>query len=597
MNWTTTKNKLINLIINNKYYLVLFAIICFAILFRFYNLAWDEGYFFHPDERNTGSAITRIDFKNLQFNPEFFAYGTLPIYIIRIFSDGSFDDALLKGRFISAVFSTIGVLLVFFIIKNTLEISYTNKKLIFEYSLLGALFTAVAPGLIQFAHFATFETFLSIQYLLIVFVSILLIKTKKSFYYILLAIVPASSIATKIVSLVMIPILLLAHVINLLDEKKNITKNFEIYVDNKKYISRFFEGIYFLGNSLLNYKIWISIIIAINFTIIFSPFNLLDFEAFRGSMNYEGPVADGSLLVFYTQQFLNTTPFVYQFFKIFPYIMGWPMTIIGIIVLSIYLVQSSYLLFKNIFDKYSRFNYGIVLVTFVGIFYAVPHMMMYVKWTRYMIPLLPLLIILIVVFGASIHQKLTSKLHLNLYYTIITTLVIFNIIFGVNYFSHYTKPDPRVLSAKWANRNIPANSNILIETADIGIIAWEHNLENRNLMPFNFYDFENDINSSEIEQLTELIDQADYIVLMSNRVYPTKLRLPERYPNAHKFYTQLFDGSLGFELEARFARDTMSEQFYNKHLATSPYNKYTWFSADESYTVFDRPDVLVFRKI
>ena len=43
------------------------------------------------------------------------------------------------------------------------------------------------------------------------------------------------------------------------------------------------------------------------------------------------------------------------------------------------------------------------------------------------------------------------------------------------------------------------------------------------------------------------LDQADYIILSSNRLYGSIPRLPTRYPMTVRYYKALFDGSLGFK--------------------------------------------------
>src|SRR4030042_5413900 len=61
---------------------LLVTIFFFGGFLRFYNLNWDQGHFFHPDERNIAAAVSRISFFD-QLNPKFFAYGRFPIYLSR----------------------------------------------------------------------------------------------------------------------------------------------------------------------------------------------------------------------------------------------------------------------------------------------------------------------------------------------------------------------------------------------------------------------------------------------------------------------------------------------------------------------------------
>ena len=55
----------------------------FALLLRSIGLDFDQGHFYHPDERAIGDAITRLSFRPLRLNPHFFAYGSFPLYVTR----------------------------------------------------------------------------------------------------------------------------------------------------------------------------------------------------------------------------------------------------------------------------------------------------------------------------------------------------------------------------------------------------------------------------------------------------------------------------------------------------------------------------------
>ena len=75
------------------------------------------------------------------------------------------------------------------------------------------------------------------------------------------------------------------------------------------------------------------------------------------------------------------------------------------------------------------------------------------------------------------------------------------------------------------------------------------------------------------------------LVLSSNRLYASIPRLPWRYPVQIRYYQLLFAGQLGFT---------------PVYTATSYPTLGPWTivddSADESFTVYDHPKVLIFRK-
>jgi len=89
------------------------VLMCLGAFLRFYNLNWGAPFYFHPDERNIASSISQLRFPN-QMNPNFFAYGSLPIY--KIYSAGliinqfrnfqlPFNQAIIIGRFFYSIIS------------------------------------------------------------------------------------------------------------------------------------------------------------------------------------------------------------------------------------------------------------------------------------------------------------------------------------------------------------------------------------------------------------------------------------------------------------------------------------------------------------
>lgn len=107
--------------------------------------------------------------------------------------------------------------------------------------------------------------------------------------------------------------------------------------------------------------------------------------------------------------------------------------------------------------------------------------------------------------------------------------------------------------------------------------------------------------------LLSWLDEADYIVLSSNRLYASIPRLPMRYPLTTAYYNALFDGSLGFTLEVEFVsypalgpcqfpdqenpftpQEALSSNALPCSIALPP--------AEEAYSVYDHPTVYIFRK-
>ncbi len=108
-------------------------------------------------------------------------------------------------------------------------------------------------------------------------------------------------------------------------------------------------------------------------------------------------------------------------------------------------------------------------------------------------------------------------------------------------------------------------------------------------------------------QLLNWLDEADYIVLSSNRLYASISRLDMRFPLTVAYYTALFDGSLGFDLLAEFVSfpSLGSYQFPDQEapfpIPAAQYTNALPYSlhlppAEEAFSVYDHPRVLIFAK-
>jgi len=109
-------------------------------------------------------------------------------------------------------------------------------------------------------------------------------------------------------------------------------------------------------------------------------------------------------------------------------------------------------------------------------------------------------------------------------------------------------------------------------------------------------------------QLFAWLDETDYIFLSSNRLYGSIARLPARYPLTTAYYRALFAGELGFELAADITSYPALGPFQFPD-QECPYPlmdpryahqrepiKVPLPPAEEAFSVYDHPRVLIFRK-
>ncbi|MCU0522385.1 MAG: DUF2298 domain-containing protein, partial [Anaerolineae bacterium] len=133
---------------------------------------------------------------------------------------------------------------------------------------------------------------------------------------------------------------------------------------------------------------------------------------------------------------------------------------------------------------------------------------------------------------------------------------------------------------------------------------WYQGLDSSVSGQLNLYDFDT------VEKRVSLLawlDEADIIVLSSNRLYASIPRLPARYPLTTAYYSALFDGTLGFELVAEFVsypslgRCQFPDQENPFAPGTAAYSNARPCSialapAEEAFSVYDHPTVYIFEK-
>ena len=103
----------------------------------------------------------------------------------------------------------------------------------------------------------------------------------------------------------------------------------------------------------------------------------------------------------------------------------------------------------------------------------------------------------------------------------------------------------------------------------------------------------------------DTIDQADFIIVPSQRAVWASCRLPDMYPMTMAYYRALFDGRLGFDKVAEFSAPLRLGPLYISDLAGSaalghppalPVFNHSLLAAEEAFSVYDHPPVWIFHK-
>jgi len=212
----------------------------------------------------------------------------------------------------------------------------------------------------------------------------------------------------------------------------------------------------------------------------------------------------------------------------------------------------------------------------------------FVKTVRYLLPIYPTMALMAAAGLVWLWDRARSSARPRataLAGVICGTVVLGTALWAFSFASIYTRPVTRIEASRWIYANIPPGSALTFEVWDDALpLNLDGRLADQTYTMVRTDPYWEDIPEKRTA-LVEWLDQADYIILSSNRLYGSIPRLPSRYPMTTRYYEALFSGELGYEMLASF---TSRPQLFGIEIVDD--------DADESFTVYDHPRVTVFRK-
>ncbi len=323
-----------------------------------------------------------------------------------------------------------------------------------------------------------------------------------------------------------------------------------------------------------------------------NPYALLDPAPFVQAVGTQAAMASGALDWPFTRQYIGTLPVIYHVEQQARWALGLPLTLAaygGLVWASIRAVQTR----RRALIVALVWAWAMLLV--VGT--------QAVKFPRYMLPVLPTLIVL---GGGLLAAPGRAWLRAAL-----TALVLVpTALYALAFVRMYAQPHPWLAASRWTYANLQPGTVLIAEAHDDvlpldlvgadGMWLRARLYDVRRVDPFAEPDDE-----AKLDALLADLAAADAIILASNRAYSTVARLDTRYPLTAEVYHALFDGELGYTLETTFERYpslfgvTLYDDPYRRaglpFPAEPPPPALNLGFADESLTVYDHPRVLVFR--
>jgi YYY domain-containing protein len=148
----------------------------------------------------------------------------------------------------------------------------------------------------------------------------------------------------------------------------------------------------------------------------------------------------------------------------------------------------------------------------------------------------------------------------------------------------YRQDISRVQASYWIAQNVPPGSKLSFQEWDDGVPLNLPGIELNRWQHVTLKPYLPD-SPEKVRELVAGLDQVDYVVETSNRLYDSIPRNAARYPSTVLYYRYLFDGTLGFEKVAEF---TNYPRLFGIDIPDQ--------SAEEAFTVYDHPKVTIWRK-
>lgn len=239
----------------------------------------------------------------------------------------------------------------------------------------------------------------------------------------------------------------------------------------------------------------------------------------------------------------------------------------------------------------------------------------YVKFMRYLLPLTPFL--MIYAAGFLLKNRLVQE-RPKLASLLLALVLLPTTLYALAFVNIYNQPHPWNEASRWIYRHVPAGTLILSEYLDDFLPTSNLIVDGvpRQSQEYPSLQLDWMIGTGEADNLRKLdrnlalLAQADYLTLVSNRLYGVVPRLPDKYPLSNRYYHLLFSGQLGYEVAYVSGRyptlfgfslqpNTFGWPGLTPPPAVSNYlaQSRAWSPgrADESFTVYDQPLTIIFK--
>ncbi len=564
--------------------LALGGLVLLGLLLRLHGLNWDQGNSFQPDERQILFHVTALawptswaqflDPKTSPLNPQFFAYGSFPLYLLAFVghvlgyttaTPDYFVKFTLAGRVLSVLFDSGTILLTALLGLRLTPDELPGRPRAWSVALLAAALVAFTPFQIQLAHFYAVDVVLLFFVMLTILACVAFVDSQRPLIWAcIMGLGYGLAMATKFSAAPLAVPVVVALLLRWYRQRD------------------FLEAV-------------LALLIAAGMTILLffvtQPYALLDSTDYIQQVTTQGDLARGLLDYPYVRQFAGTPIYLYEFQNMLLWGLGLTLGICA----ALGFLWCCWRVWREYIDAW------IVLLAWVIVFTLITGSF-YVKYMRYMLPIYPVLTLMAaaVVVAFVYREWQPQRDALKKLRVIVPILQVGAVVFvlagtlfqGLALLNVYSVPNTRVQASLWIYAHLPAGSVLTYEQWDdaLPVAVGNHSPAvytqasylsgGQTTTGLPLYD---DDTLAKAQLLAKLLPTINAITMPTDRLDKSIPRLPARYPLTIHYYQLLFSGQLGFHLAAQFED--------RPHLLGITLND---SGADESYSVFDHPTARIF---
>ncbi len=535
-----------------------FSLIALGVMLRFTGLNFDRGCHLHPDERFLTMVVTSIEWpesvaeyfstETSPLNPvnkghSFYVYGDLPVFaakaIAQITGTDTYDGFTNTGRILSALADSATIALTFLI--GSLLFGYVT-------GLWAAAFYSLSVLPIQLSHFFTTDPFMNL-FMAWSFYFLLRFSKSQGFGHALISgLLAGMALACKISAISLLPVAALACLVT--GQRMSATK-------------RVLFLLVILFSSFLTFRL-------------LNPY-AFDGPSFWGILPAKSFISNMKELSRISQPFSGFPPSL-QWALRAPLLFGLKnMALWGTgVTLFISGVTGLVIVFARLLkDKEQELALPLVFIASLLALVACHP----VQTMRYFLPLYPFIAIFAAYFVCRFNTEVKK---VPLAWLPLSATVFFTLFWALAFHSIYSRPMTRVEASVWIKQNVPSGSTIATELWDDSLPLGGYG---RRHLKFQALDMTSKDSPEKIKEMVSRLDEADYLVISSNRAYGPITRLENVFPATSRLYYLLFGNLSGFHLEKEFfSYPSLGPVIFPDD------------DAEEAFTVYDHPRVFVFKK-